>query len=162
MDIETLLAKHEIMDLRLGYAAHLDARDYDSFMDLFTEDAVCEFGPEYGGDWVGRAQIRERYEEVMLSAGGAFDAIHVVTNPWITLTGPDTAHGRWYLLDCLTRQMPVTGLHTQGGHNNPLLYLGIYEDDYRREAGKWRIARTRLHFLWPERKFEALAHPSGR
>lgn len=161
MDIETLLAKHEIMELRLGYSAHLDARNYDLFMDLFTDDAVCEFGPEFGGNWVGRAEIRARYEDVMVSAGAAFEAIHVVTNPWITLDGPDTAHGRWYLLDCLTRQITQDGLRTRGGHDNPLLYLGIYEDDYRRDAGKWRISRTRLHFLWPDRAFNALAHSSG-
>ena len=150
MTLEELLAKQEIAELRLGYAAYLDTKDYDRLMDLFTDDAVCDFGPEYGR-WEGKATIRKNYEVAMAQAGGPFDSIHVVTNPWVTLLGPDTAHARWYLIDCLTRQAPHTGLATQGGHASPFLWLGMYEDDCRKVAGKWKIARTRLHFLWPTR-----------
>lgn len=159
MDLETLLNKQEITELRLGYAAHIDRRDFDSLEALFTEDAVCDFGPSFGAPWVGRSQIRANYESVMASAGGEFDALHVVTNPWITLDGADTAHGRWYLLDLLTRQKPVTGMETPGGHANPLLFLGIYEDDYRRVDGVWKIAHVRLHILWPQREYQGLAYP---
>jgi len=80
-----------------------------------------------------------------------FDALHVVTNPSIEFTGADEALARWYLIDLITRQMPDSGITTIGGHKVPLLFLGVYEDSCRRVDGRWRIARTRLNFLWPER-----------
>lgn len=159
MDLETLLNKQEITELRLAYAAHVDRHDFDSLEALFTEDAVCDFGAGFGDPWVGRKQIRANYETAMAAAGTEFDSLHVVTNPWITLESADVAHGRWYLIDLLTRQKPVTQMETIGGHANPLLFLGIYEDDYRRENGVWKISYVRLHILWPQREYKGLAHP---
>ena len=101
---------------------------------------------EFGGDWVGRQTIRDNFAGIMPAIGQQFDAIHVVTNPWIRLTGPDTAEGRWYLLDWLTRQSAGTGkMTTRGGHDNPLLFLSVYEDEYRRVDGAWKFSRIALH-----------------
>ena len=83
----------------------------------------------------------------------------IFQHTWIKVTGKDTAHGRWYLIDLLTRQKPVTDMSTPGGHGNPLLYLAVYEDDYRKVGNAWRICHTTLHFLWPARSFEILRHP---
>lgn len=157
MTVEELLERETIKDLRLAYAAHFDRNEIDKLMDLFTEDAVCVFGEAYGGDWVGRDAIRANYLRAMAEIGAAYNALHVVTNPWIEMTGPGTARARWYLLDFLTRQKPVNAVATRGGHDNPLLYLAVYEDRYRKDGGRWRIARTELHFLWPERPVEAIA-----
>jgi SnoaL-like domain len=159
MTIEELLALEEIRLLRAAYTAHLDSQDLDRLADLFTEDAVCAYPAEYGGDWVGRETIRANFAGIMPAIGQQFDAIHVTTNPWIELTGPDTAHGRWYLLDWLTRQKAGTAdMVTRGGHDNPLLYLGVYEDEYRRVDGAWKFSRIALHTLWPDRAYTALHH----
>ena len=155
MTIEELLIIEELRNLRQAYSAYYDTQDIDNLARLFTDDAVCEFGKDYGV-WRGKQEIRANYLASFQAVGTTFDALHVITNPWIKLTGKDTAHGRWYLLDLLTRQKPVTGLATQGGHANPLLYLGIYEDDYRKVGNEWLISHTTLHFLWPERSFEGL------
>jgi hypothetical protein len=156
MTIEELLAIEEIKNLRYAYSAHFDKQDLDALVQLFTDDAVCDFG-EYG-HWEGSETIRRNYAENMALVGSAFDSIHVVTNPWIRLTGPATAHGRWYLLDLLTRQKPVTALETRGGHDHPLLWLAIYEDDYRRVGTEWKIASCKLSFLWPSRTYTGLRH----
>ena len=155
--VEDLLKIEEIKNLRLAYSAYFDTNNLDALADLFCEDAVCDFGPEWGS-WTGRETIRTSYAAAMKQTGTVFDSLHVVTNPWITLTGPTTAHGRWYLLDLLTRQKPLTELATRGGHDNPLLYLAIYEDDYRKVGDTWKFAHCQLHFLWPERTFKALKH----
>ena len=157
MTVDDLLALEEIRNLRHGYAAHLDAQDLDALVELFTEDATCEFG--HYGTWAGRETIRNNYAAVIQALGRPFDAMHVVTNPWVRLTGPDTARGRWYLIDLLPIQHPETGFASRGGHDNPLLYLGIYEDDYRKVGGRWKIAAVKLHFLWPQHAFEGLRHP---
>jgi len=150
--IDRLLAVEEIKNLRLAYSAYFDSQDIEKLGSIFTEDAVCEFDEQYGGDWVGRETIRANYAAAAEQVGAPYNAIHAVTNPWIESTGEDTARGRWYLLDILTRQGALT---SQGGHANPLLYVGLYEDEYRKVDGVWLISRVRLSFLWPERTLQA-------
>ena len=147
MEVAELLAREEIKQLRLAYAAFYDRQLLDKLVDLFTEDAVCDFG--HYGSWNGRAEIRSNYERE-LARNGPFHALHIVTNPFIEFTGDGMAHGTWYLMDLLPRQKPANELSTPGGHDNPLLYIAIYEDQYRKTAGAWKIQRTQLHFLWPE------------
>lgn len=151
MDLHEFLEKESIRELRYAYSACIDGQDYGQLATLFTEDAVCEFGMEFGGNWVGRETIATNYRTVMATYGGPFEVIHVVTNPLITLTGPYTARGRWYLLDLLHRQQPGTPAVTAGGETNPLLYTAIYEDEYRKVEGRWLFSRIRIHLLWPLR-----------
>jgi hypothetical protein len=157
MTLDKLLAIEEIRDLRHSYAAHLDSKNLDALLELFTEDAQCEFGGY--GIWRGREQIRANYASVMEALGEQFTALHVVTNPWIRIDSATQARGRWYLLDLLTQQNPAGGYETRGGHDQPLLYLGMYEDDYAKPAGRWLIRHVKLHFLWPQRGFTELRHP---
>lgn len=146
--LDELLAVEEIKNLRLAYSAYFDSQNIDKLGSIFAEDAVCEFSDEYGGDWVGREAIKANYAAVAEQVGAPYNAIHAVTNPWIELTGQDTATGRWYLIEYLTRQGALT---SQGGHANPLFYVGVYQDEYRKVDGTWLISRVRLEFLWPER-----------
>lgn len=156
MTLDELLALEEIRSLRAEYSAHFDSHSVDALAALFTEDAVCEFG-QYG-EWRGRETIRENYAKVIGAIKAPFDTLHVATNPFIRVTGPTTAVGRWYLVDLLARQTPGV-FESKGGHDDPLIYLGMYEDDYRKVDGRWRIAHVKLHFLWPEKAYTGLRHP---
>lgn len=151
MDVRQLLDREEIRALKLAYGRFLDEHRLDPLVALFAEDAVCEFGERYGGPWRGRAAIREGYARVLSRGGEPLDAVHLLTNPVLELTGPDVATGRWYLTEFRTRQEPGRTSVTRGGHDAPLLYLGVYDDEYRRVDGAWRLSRTRLTLLWPER-----------
>jgi hypothetical protein len=143
MTLEEMLIKETIKELRIMYSHYFDGKDIDGLANLFTEDAICEFGPDYGGDWVGRAQIRENYSAYLLTDTPPFEVLHSVTNPWIRLIDDDTANGRWYLHD----------LRTKEGEENPLILYGIYDDLYKRIDGQWLIHRTRIDFLWPKRHY---------
>lgn len=158
MTVDELIAIEEIKNLRHDYCAAFDALDIDALVALFTEDAVCDFGADYG-TWVGRDTIRTNYLASMKDVGAPFNSLHIVTNPVIRLVSPTEAHGRWYLIDLLTRQKPETAMATRGGHDNPLLWLAIYEDDYRKLSGVWKIAYCKLSFLWPSRSYTGLRHP---
>ena len=148
--LNRLLDLEEIRNLRVGYTVHYDAQDIDRLTDLFTEDAVCTFGAEYGR-CEGKAAIRAHFLKSFASLKRPYNAVHVVTNPWVEIQAPDRAIGRWYLLDYLTSQYPETALSSPGGHNNPMLWIGVYEDVCRKEGGRWKIEHLKLSFLWPKR-----------
>ena len=144
MTMDELLTKATITELRIMYSHYFDARDLDGLVDLFTDDAVCEFGPDYGGDWVGKETISNNFAQYLQSSDGVpFGVMHAVTNPWIRLIDDDTANGRWYLHD----------LFTSEGNENPLGLYGIYDDLYKKVDGRWLIHRTRIDFLWPKRVY---------
>jgi ketosteroid isomerase-like protein len=142
--LRALLDVEEIRQLKNLYGHLYDGGDVAAAMELFTDDAVCEFSPRYG-DWIGKAEIAEKYAGIWAAsraAGGQpFQILHAFANPWIVLTGPDTATGRWYLLEFTTRE----------GEANPPRLFARYRDAYRREQGRWKIARMSVDFLWPAR-----------
>ena len=152
MNIEELLAIESIKQVRYLYSHYYDGNRLDDLVSLFTEDAVCEFGPNFGGNWVGRDEIRARYHEFLYGSGRAVHSqMHAVTNPWIRLNGSDEAMGRWYQLN----------LNVAEGAENPLTLFGIYDDVYRKEGDEWKIHRTRIDFLWPRREFYGLRDEQG-
>lgn len=142
MKVDELVEIEAIKNLRQLYSHHYDGKQVDALAELFTEDAICEFAAAFGEDWVGRDDIRDHFARFLENEGPDFAVLHVVTNPVIRLVDPETAHGRWYLLD----------LQTANPAENPLLLLGIYDDVYRKVAGEWRIHRMRIDFLWPRRE----------
>ncbi len=139
--IEDLLNIHEIKNLRILYSAYFDGQEIDKLMGLLTPDAVCEFGPEYGGSWEGPETIRANFLSYMEQDEESWRVMHAITNHLIELTGPDTAKGRCYLID----------LNLKAGNENPLFLFGVYDDLYKKVDGRWLIYRTRIDFLWPTR-----------
>ena len=146
MTIDELLAIEEIKNLRIMYSHYYDGVDVENLVDLFTDDAICEFGENYGGDWIGKDTIRKNFTHFATNEGDVHGVMHATTNPWIRLVDEDTAHGRWYLLD----------LNTSVGVENPLILFGIYDDVYKKIDGVWKIHRTRIDFLWPNREFTGI------
>lgn len=142
MTIEDIINIEEIKKLRSLYSHYFDAQDLDKLYSLFTEDAKCEWDEDHGGTWDGIESIRSNYKIWMDKYPGYFIFMHAVTNPWIELTGPDTAEGRWFLLDY--------NFHNRESMN-PLGTIGIYYDCYKKVNNQWKIYKTRLDFLWPRR-----------
>ena len=139
-ELRELLEKEKIRKLKQLYSHLMDNGQIDALADIFTEDAVCEFGPEYG-QWEGRETIRANYHGVF-DAQNRFDAMHHITNHYIDLTGADTATGRSYLLDMVTTAKP---------EDQPIVWFGVYDEDYQKVNGTWLIKRCTLQFLWPQR-----------
>ena len=85
--------------------------------------------------------------------GVPFHAMHATTDHWVEITGPETAIGRSYLIDLITDR-PETG--------QPIGVIGVYDEEYRRVEGEWKIARCTLHFVWPGRQLpDSLGEPFG-
>jgi len=139
--IENLIDIHEIKNLRILYSSYFDGKDIEGLMGLLTPDAVCEFGPEYGGNWDSPEVIRNNFQSYLDEEDEPWSVMHAITNHHVELTGPDTAKGRCYLID----------LNLETGNENPLYLFGIYDDLYKKIDGKWLLYRTRIDFLWPTR-----------
>ena len=126
----------EIASLRAAYSHHYDSPDLDALVDLYTDDAICRFGAY--GTAVGKDEIRAVFAENMSSPDNNYPSLHATTNPMIEING-DAARGQYFLIDMVV----------SGGPTEPVIRVaGVYDELYRRENGRWRIAETSLRFLW--------------
>ena len=145
--LRNLIDIEKIKELRLRYSYHMDARDLDKLMDVFAEGAVCGYGPY--GDWVGKEVIYNNYKETFKdSLDTPFLSMHINTNHLIKITGSETAKGRVYLLDGLTKNMDGSDL--EPGSSN-FLWFALYDEEYVKIDDEWKIKNMNLEFFWPER-----------
>jgi SnoaL-like domain len=135
MDLQYLLDLEEIKQLRYSFSWCLDTSTPDDLADLFTDDGVIDVGP--WGRMEGQDAIRRGYGRAYRDQPD-WGAMHAVTNPRIKIDGDD-ATGTWYLLDCVTY-----------GRQNPLRVLGVYDEEYRRVDGVWKMKRLTLRFKWSD------------
>ena len=140
--LKRLLEIEAIRKVKNLYSQYMDSGRIDELAELFTENALCEFGPEYG-NWIGRETIRTNYKSVITGPGSVlFGAMHNTGNHWIELTGPTTAVGRSYLIDVAT---------TTPADQMPIVWFGLYDEAYEKVDGKWLVSRCSLQFMWPKR-----------
>lgn len=148
MTIDDLIAIEEIKRLKNLYAYYWDGGEVDKLMALFTDDGTCEFGAKYG-NWEGKRAVADGFRGLLArnAAEGwlPFQVMHAFANPVIDVTGPDTATGQWFLMEFTTRE----------GETSPPRNFGVYHDRYRKEDGVWKIARTSIDLLWPNRDVKA-------
>lgn len=133
--VEQLMDIENIKKLKAKYCYFMDSGRLDDLAELFTDDGVCEFGPKFGGTYAGRETIRKFFKEV---EGGVQPntVMHAVSNPIIEVDG-DSATGKWYLQDYVVK-----------GSEQPLRVLAVYDEQYRRERGEWKIRLTKIDFLY--------------
>lgn len=127
----------EIKRLQCIYGYYLDRSDWDSVLDLFTEDVVAEYGAS--GVYKGKAHVRAMlyaigYGKAGLRVGQLRDHIQLQPVVDVGLDGT-TAKGRWKALVFLGQYGDYARWQT-----------GPYENEYRKENGRWKIS----HIHWYE------------
>ncbi|OCC25498.1 hypothetical protein MB02_02355 [Croceicoccus estronivorus] len=128
--LQQLSDLEDIRTLKHRYFRGIDTADADLLSGLFTDDLAVDYrGGNYRVSLTGRENMLEFLANSFHSEAVAMHHGHM---PEITLTGEDTATGIWYLEDIFINLMNQT--HTIGS--------AIYKDEYRRENGQWKIART--------------------
>ena len=139
--LRQLLEIEAIRQLRIDYSLAMDLRDIDALIKLFADDALCEYGPY--GSWSGRQVIFDNYKATFSGdLSGPFTSLHINTNHNVEILSDTTAKGQCYLTDIVT--------HVKADEN-PILWFALYDEEYRKEDGQWKFARTSLQFFWPER-----------
>src|SRR5262245_22773020 len=118
-----------IKRLKYRYMRCLDQKLWDEMAGCLTEDAVAAYS---GGKYTfeGRAAILEFFRQAMGST--SFLSSHRVHHPEIDLTSETTATGIWALEDIVV----------DASRDFSLRGAAFYTDDYVKQAGRWRIART--------------------
>ncbi|QQS23784.1 MAG: nuclear transport factor 2 family protein [Actinomycetota bacterium] len=129
MELQDLLAIHDICRLKYRYLRALDQKLWNDLADCLTEDATASYG---GGalQFDSRAAIMDFLVESMGST--QFLSSHRCTQPEIDLVGPAEATGTWALQDVVVHQQ--YGLTIAGG--------AFYSDRYRLVDGRWLISHT--------------------
>ncbi len=144
MKIEELLEIEEIRTLRHLYALYLDSGEIEKMVALFLDDAVAEWPDFMGGHWVGKQQLYDGWLRVYKEHDMPFAHMHIATNPFVRLTGPDTANARYYGISVHTTEKTLDGV---------MNVFGIHDDLYRKVDGKWYFEKTRYDFLYPNRLY---------
>ncbi len=134
IEVQKIRKKKEVL-----YSHLMDGRDPDAWSQLFTEDATGDWG-KYGNPR-GREEIRQKLQYKLDQP--QFHGFHMTTNFWIELTSDATATSRSYLQDISMALKPNV---------HPVVEYGIYEEDWVRIDGDWKIRHHRCFFLWPERQ----------
>ena len=138
-----------IVDLLYGYAWHFDRNEPEAVAELFTQDCVIDYGPEFpnivGRDAVEPA-IRPGLSDLFSSSA------HYITNIMIRSDGPDSASGVAY----------IYAWHTYHSGGEPGEMWGQYHCRFRRTAGAWRIAELVLKVVGMKNFHRSTMHPIGR
>jgi ketosteroid isomerase-like protein len=132
-----------IKELRYRYGRSIDSRSWDEFLDLFTDDATCNYVGL--GSFTGHEELRELAEDYIES--NYEYTCHLFHHPILEVDG-DEATGSW-LLEALLAHHDGTFEWRQGR----------YTDDYRRVDGEWKFAGVSLESeAVHEQEFDLVDH----
>lgn len=124
---DDLRSAEEIRNLLVRYGLHLDAKDFEGYVSLFTRDGVLD-APL--GSATGPEKIRAMLGNVLGPVNAGF---HIYANPLIEVDG-DTA----------TSMSRFTYVQAIEGQPPEVRMIGHYDDDLRREDGRWKFARRKI------------------
>ena len=123
-----LIDIEEIKKLKARYFRLMDQKLWEEWGEVFTEDATLQYGPNDGEVFEGRKGIVEGLSKILADA----ITVHHGHMPEIEMIDANSATGTWAMFDYV--EMP--GLTLKG--------YGHYEEEYVKEAGRWRIKNLRL------------------
>src|SRR5690606_4823378 len=129
--VEDILAVQRVL---LDYAVHLDARDIDGYVGLFTEDGIWQLGDSADTARRGHAEIRAMLESIygdnIEYEPFGYRSFRLVANLEVDVDG-DRA---------VARSRHLSFMRGERGNPRPML-TGLYVDELVRSNGEWKIRR---------------------
>ena len=117
--------------LKARYCRYLDAKDWTSWRELFTDDFVSDL-TKIGGTTIVGADEFVVYTRRTLGRPSQ-TTVNQVHAPEIALTSPTTGRGVWALNDVVRLAPAVT-----------LYGYGHYHETYQKVGEQWRIKSSKL------------------
>jgi hypothetical protein len=118
----------DINTVKTRYTRYLDAKRWQDWGNLFTEDVIMQTGDKEEEIISGRDFIVDFLQKNVADA----ITVHQVHAGEITFTGEDTAEAIFPMSD----EVEHKHFHLRG--------FGFYQETFRRVDGEWRLARWRL------------------
>lgn len=134
--VEVLEGARAVKKLQRAFGYYVDRGLWRDAADLFADNGTIEIGAD--GVYAGRERIREY---LMRLHGGQEGLIYGQLNEWVTLQPAVTVSGDGMTATARWRDHGMTGQYKQHAEWRD----GIYENDYVKEGGVWKIAAIRLH-----------------
>lgn len=128
-----------IKRLKYRYLRALDTKAWDELGETLAEDATTEYS-DGAYRFSGRAAIVAFLRSTPLAQPRGMIGVHQCSQPEIDLLPPDRARGTWALYNYLIHRDAEQGLRL----------CAFYHDEYIRENGVWRIARTGYRRVFEE------------
>ena len=131
----------QLRNLKARYCRLIDEKQWDDFVDLFTEDSVLRFFDSAGG-----LTFSCTYAEIdsLITRLANSLSIHQVFSSELELTSPDEASGIWAMEDIVFLDPEAASVASF----SVLHGFGHYRETYRKVDGRWRIVTldlTRIH-----------------
>ena len=134
--VKSLEDIEQIKILQRAYGYYLDNQNIDDLADLFADDATTEMGI---GINIGKKKIRESFNKNMFKRNDGTKRlfVHLQFQGIVNIDqGGKTAKGRWQMLGLSTDY-----LGKPAGELQPMIGLGVYENEYIKENGTWKIKK---------------------
>ena len=138
--IEKLDAVKKIEKLQRIYGYYWDYSEWDMIVDLFADDAESVEIADHGV-YIGKEGVQRFYIDLM--KGGpegvtrpGWMSINMQLQGVITVADDgQSAKGRWY-------GFGASAFTSEGGGVNPGWMNGVYENEYIKEDGRWKIKKV--------------------
>lgn len=141
-DLQRLLAVEEIKKLKARYFRNLDAKDWDGFASLFTEDIVFDFreagvppGLIEGVAMVEGAREAAEWADESIAGGTTLHQGHM---PEIEIVDDETATGVWSLND------EIWYVEGSGAPYAKLEGYAYYNEEYKKVDDEWKISKLKF------------------
>ena len=142
--IERLYDIKQIEKLQRMYGYYLDCHVWQEIVDQFSDNTESVEVSDHGV-FLGKEGVRRLFLGMFGRAGGQNRPRFIPGGPGVVMQhqgvvdvdpGGKTAKGRWQAIELSGR--PVTGTP------RPMWGLGVYENEYVKEDGKWKFKK--LHY----------------
>ena len=135
-EVQLLQDQHDVENLQRIYGFFVDKHLWSQIVDLYADDGTLEIGGR--GVFRGKERIAEYLH--FLGPEGPHDGMlyeHTQMQPIVDIA-PDgkTAKGRWRAF-----------IQVGTWHENTRLGMAIYENDYVKEDGVWKIKHLHAYFV---------------
>ena len=121
-----------IKKLKAKYWASVDSHNWEALAECMTEDLVFE------NPFFGKMEGRDFVVKVLKRSMRNVKTCHQGHNPDIEITGEATATGKWSLND-----------RVEGPDRTISTGYGIYQDEYVKKNGTWKIKTSILNYIFP-------------